>query len=89
MYHNVLDVQVIRSRYHYGWYDNVLDVLVDDTAYFNPQAAVWPTRPEVEWTITATNNRTGLIQNIRYLSYYKTYEHSKDNIYTKDSKIYL
>ena len=69
-YHNVLDVQVIRSRYLYGWYNNVLDVLVDDTAYFNPQAAVWPTRPEVEWTITATNNRTDLIQYTRYLSYY-------------------
>ena len=69
-YHNVLDVQVLRSRYHYGWYDNILDVLVDDTAYFNPQLAVWPTRPEVEWTITATNNRTNLIQYIRYLSYY-------------------
>ena len=69
-YHNVLDVQVIKSRYHYGWYDNVLDVLVDDTAYFNPQSGCWPTRPEVEWTITATNNRTDLIQYIRYLSYY-------------------
>ena len=69
-YHNVLDVQVLRSRYHYGWYDNVLDVLVDDTAYFNPQAAVLPTRPEVEWTTTATNNRTDLIQYIRYRSYY-------------------
>ena len=69
-YHNVLDVQVLRSRYHYGWYGNVLDVLVDDTAYFNPQAAVWPTRPEVEWTITAINNRTDLIQYIRYLFYY-------------------
>ena len=57
-YHNILDVQVLRSRYHYGWYDNVLDVLVDDTAYFNPQAAVWLTRPDVEWTFTATNNRT-------------------------------
>ena len=69
-YHNVLDVMVIKSRYHYGWYDNVLDVLVDDTAYFNPQSGCWPTRPEVEWTITATNNRTDLIQYIRYLSYY-------------------
>ena len=68
-YHNILDVQVIKSRYHYGWYDNVLDVLVDDTAYFNPQSC-WPTRPEVEWTITATNNRTDLIQYIRYRSYY-------------------
>ena len=69
-YHNVLDVQVIKNRYHYGWYDNILDVLVDDTAYFNPQSGCWPTRPEVEWTITATNNRTDLIQYIRYLSYY-------------------
>ena len=70
IYHNILDVQVLKSRYHYGWYDNVLDVLVDDTAYFNPQSAIWPTRPEVEWTITATNNRTDHIQYIRYLSYY-------------------
>ena len=69
-YHNVLDVLVIKNRYHYGWYDNILDVLVDDTAYFNPQSGCWPTRPEVEWTITATNNRTDLIQYIRYLSYY-------------------
>ena len=69
-FHNILDVQVIKSRYHYGWYDNVLDVLIDDTAYFNPQSAIWPTRPEVEWTITATNNRTDLIKYIRYLSYY-------------------
>ena len=69
-YHNVLDVLVIKNRYHYGWYNNILDVLVDDTAYFNPQSGCWPTRPEVEWTITATNNRTDLIQYIRYLSYY-------------------
>ena len=69
-FHNVLDVQVIKNRYHYGWYDNILDVLVDDTAYFNPQSGCWPTRPEVEWTITATNNRTDLMQYIRYLSYY-------------------
>ena len=41
----------------YGWQDNLLDVLIDDTLYFNPQAALWPTRPKVEGTITAMDNR--------------------------------
>ena len=69
-YQNYLDIRRIRNGICLGWYDNVLRVIIDDTAYFLPQVAIWRNRPEFEWKITATNNRIDLLQFIHFDLFY-------------------
>ena len=67
-YHDFLEVHQMRSRACYGW-NVVLKVTTDDTHFFNPKTAVWPTRPEFEWIANALNNDLSSIYYIHYLTY--------------------
>ena len=53
-YHHYLEIEEIRNRWCFGWSDLLLKVTVDDTVvvlYYNDLTAMWPTRPEVDWTV--------------------------------------
>ena len=67
-YHNYLKIRELRSEFCLGT-KVILAVTTDDTYFFNPKRAVWPARPELEWTMHALSNDLSHVYFIHFAAY--------------------